>query len=295
MNLRDLDYFVAVAEEGHFGRAAERCHVSQPTLSMQLKKLEEEIGAPLIERAGRRMMLTEAGSLALPRAREVLRAAQDIRDIARAASDPFSGQATLGAFPTLAPYLFPRILPALAEAFPRAPLYLIEEKTAALVERLRGGALDAALLALPVEADGLHMETLFDDPFLLAVPRAHPLATRKTVEEKDIHNETLLLLEEGHCLRAQALSYCTRGGFAPSGQDFRATSLETLRQMVGAGLGVTFMPKLAVPKEKDGLSYLSLKPTPSRRIGLAWRESHPRAALFLRMAETMRMVMKKPG
>ncbi|MGH8369715.1 MAG: LysR substrate-binding domain-containing protein, partial [Gammaproteobacteria bacterium] len=238
MNLRDLQYLRALAEHRHFGRAAEASFVSQPTLSTQIRKLEEELGVVLVERGPRQVLLTEAGKAVLARAHEVLDAAEDIRQIARSLSDPGSRTVRLGIFPTLGPYLLPHVLPEVRKRFPKLELLLIEEKTEELLTRLREGRLDAAIVALPVNAEGLHSEFLFEEPFLLAVPEKHPLAKRATVTMDDLQDQDLLLLEEGHCLRDQALEVCHLGG-AHERSGFRATSLETLRYMVAGGTGIT--------------------------------------------------------
>jgi len=279
MNLRDLQYLVAVADARHFGRAAEASHVSQPTLSMQLKKLEESLGVRLFERTHKQVMVTGVGEEIVRRARTILRETEGLREAARAAQNPLAGELRLGAFPTLAPYFLPLAVPKLRKRLPKLKLLLTEEKTDRLLAMLKEGALDAALLALPIEEEGLETAELLDDPFLLAVPAGHALAKRKQVTRRDIAGMPLLLLEEGHCLRRQALEFCS---FAGTGErtDFRATSLETLRQMVAAGVGVTLMPKLAALKG-DGVAYIPFAPpAPLRTIGLVWRKSTARAEML---------------
>lgn len=272
MNLRDLDYLVAVADQLHFGKAAEYCHVSQPTLSMQLKKLEDYLGVQLFERTNKHVMITPVGEHIAECARRMLQDAQQIKDIAKMSQDPYAGDFRLGAFPTLAPYFLPLVVPAIRRKLPKLKLLLVEEKTAELLDKLKTGNLDAALVALPVEEEGLGSAPLFDDPFLLAVPHAHPLAKRKHINQSDIKGEQLLLLEDGHCLRSQALEVCSLIG-ASEHQDFRATSMETLRQMVAAGVGITLIPKLAMRK-KDGIIYIPFaKPAIFRTIGLVWRKT----------------------
>src|SRR6478672_5018094 len=246
MNLRDLRYFVALADHKHFGRAATASFVSQPTLSTQIRKLEEELGVALVERAPRRVMLTPIGREIADRARKVIADVAQMAEIARRSRDPEAGTVRLGLFPTLAPYLLPHVLPAVRARFPRLELLLVEEKTDAILARLRDGRLDAGILALPVHDEQLHIEPLFEEPFVLAVPRPHRLATRDTpLALAELDHEHLLLLEEGHCLRDQALDVCRLAG-ADERDGFRATSLETLRQMVAAGVGVTLLPMLAV-------------------------------------------------
>lgn len=280
MNLRDLQYLVALAETRHFGRAAERCHVSQPTLSAQLRKLEEFLGVTLIERRPRRVGLTPAGEAVVERARRMLRDAEDIRALARASQDPLGGQLKLGLIPTLGPYLLPRVAPRITRALPKLQLMLHEFQTAPLVERVVQGELDVAILALPADTRGLVTRSLFAEAFLVAMPEHHRLTARKRVKIGDLAGEKLLLLEEGHCLRDQALEVCERAGTGE--QSFRATSLETLRQMVAAGLGITLLPRLAAEGPFASARGLTVRPfsppAPSRDIGAAWRRSTSRGA-----------------
>ncbi len=279
MNLRDLEYLVALGTTGHFGRAAERCHVSQPTLSAQLRKLEEFLGVALVERRPRRVALTAAGEAVVERARRMLRDADDIRSLARASQDPLAGSLKVGLIPTLGPYLLPRVAPRIAKALPKLQLLLHEYQTAPLIERTLAGELDLAILALPAETRGLVTRTLFEESFFVAMPKAHRLAARKRVKGADLEGETLLLLEEGHCLRDQALEVCAHVGTEE--QAFRATSLETLRQMVAAGLGLTLLPRLAAEGPFASTRSLAVRPfaapSPNRVIGAAWRRSTSRA------------------
>jgi LysR family transcriptional regulator, hydrogen peroxide-inducible genes activator len=278
MTLRDLEYLVALAETRHFGRAAERCHVSQPTLSAQLRKLEEGLGVALVERRPRRVALTAAGEAVVERARRMLRDADDIRSLARARQDPLSGALKVGLIPTLGPYLLPRAAPKLSRALPKLQLMLHEYRTAALVERTLSGELDLAILALPADTKGLVTRSLFAEAFLVAVPERHRLAAKRRVRAADLEGEKLLLLEEGHCLRDQALEVCARVGTEE--QDFRATSLETLRQMVASGLGITLLPRLAAEGPFASARGLAVRPfappSPNRVIGAAWRRSSSR-------------------
>lgn len=278
MNLRDLQYLVALAETRHFGRAARQCHVSQPTLSAQLKKLEEFLGVPLIERQPRRIALTAAGTAVVERARRMLRDAEDIRSLARATQDPLGGQLKIGLIPTLGPYLLPRIAPRLQRALPKLQLLLHEHQTAPLIARVVEGELDLALLALPTDTRGLETRSLFAEAFVVAMPDRHRLAARRRLKTIDLAGEKLLLLEDGHCLRDQALDVCRKAGTEE--QDFGATSLETLRQMVAAGLGLTLLPRLAVEGPFGAARGLAVRPfappSPSRLIGAAWRRSTTR-------------------
>ncbi|HRA35361.1 MAG TPA: LysR substrate-binding domain-containing protein [Acidimicrobiales bacterium] len=288
MNLRDLAYLVAVADHRHFGRAAEACFVSQPTLSTQIKKLETELGVSLVERNPRHILLTPAGDQVVARARAMLQQADDIRGIAQLAKDPESGSIRLGLFPTLAPYLLPHVVPAIHARFPHLELLLVEEKTEVVMARLRSGELDAGVLALPVGHEGLHMQPLFTEEFVLAVPADHPLADAGgPVDLSVLTTEDLLLLEEGHCLRDQALEVCRLSG-SRERRGFRATSLETLRQMVAAGVGVTLLPELAVqppvPPSDDIVLLRFAPPAPSRQIALVWRETSTYEALLPELA-----------
>lgn len=292
MNLRDLEYLVAVADHRHFGDAAAACFVSQPTLSTQLKKLETELGVELIERNPRNIALTHAGERIVEKARDVLGQVDDIRAVARAASDPASGTFRLGLFPTLAPYLLPHVVGRLHARFPELELLLTEEKTAVLLERLRDGRLDAALLARPVHDDQLHEELLFVEDFVLAVPADHPLAgTPGPVDPSVLAGQEVLLLDEGHCLRDQALSVCSLVG-ASERRGFRATSLETLRQMVAAGVGVTLLPRLAVeppvPASPDVRTVPLGEPVPHREIAMYWRRTSPYRDFLPLLADTLR-------
>ncbi|HKY15228.1 MAG TPA: LysR substrate-binding domain-containing protein [Microthrixaceae bacterium] len=279
MNLRDLSYLVAVADERHFGRAAKRCFVSQPTLSTQIKKLERELGVELIERSPGRVMLTAAGERIVERARITLMEAANIEDIARRSRDPEAGTLSVGLFPTLAPYLLPHVVPHVRDRFPRLELLLVEEKTEEILRRLRDGRLDVGVLALPIDVPGLHAEPLFEEDFVLAVPAEHRLAGLVgPVPSSIIVGESLLLLEEGHCLREQALAVCELSG-ASERSGFRATSLETLRQMVAAGVGVTLLPELSVQPpvaQSDDVVLLRFsEPVPRRRIAMFWRDTSP--------------------
>lgn len=296
MNLQDLRYLVAVADHRHFGRAAEACFVSQPTLSTQLKKLERELGVELIERNPRHIMLTTVGEAVVERARVVLREADNIRQIARRATDPESGSLRIGLFPTLAPYLLPHVVPVLHERFPKLELLLVEEKSAVVHQRLRDGQLDVGLLALPVHDDHLHREELFTEEFVLAVPTGHPLShVEGTVATSVLAGGRVLLLEEGHCLRDQALSVCQIVG-AEERSGFRATSLETLRQMVAAGVGMTLLPELAVHAPVPASDDITLvrfdPPVPRREIAMFWRRTSPYSDFLPQIAQVIRDVAR---
>ena len=293
MNLRDLRYLVALADHKHFGRAAEACFVSQPTLSTQLKKFEDEIGMALVERNPRNVMLTEVGEAVVARARIILREADEIKAIARRAKDPESGTVRLGIFPTLGPYLLPHIVPNIVKRFPKLELILVEEKTEVLLKKLHDGELDAAVLALPIHDDSLHAEFLFEETFVLALNKQHRLAKAKRVKLADLANESLLLLDDGHCLRDQALEVCQMAG-AGERSGFRATSLETLRHMVSANVGVTLMPALSVHAPAPPSPNVTLipfaEPAPHRRIAMIWRRTSALTAFLHQLVPMIRQI-----
>ena len=291
MNLRDLKYLVALAEHRHFGRAAAACFISQPTLSTQIKKLEDELGVSLVERAPRHVMLTPAGRDAAERARRIIADVDEMREAARRSQNPEAGTVRLGIFPTLGPYLLPHVVSRVRERFQQLELLLIEEKTEVILRQLRDGKLDAGILALPLHDDQLHIEFLFEEPFMLAVPQAHALASSKPLTMRDLSNESLLLLEDGHCLRDQALDVCHLAG-AGEKTGFRATSLETLRQMVAANVGITLLPVLAVKPPvaaSQDIRLLSFRaPAPSRRIAMVWRRSSAMSEFLSKLAALFR-------
>jgi LysR family hydrogen peroxide-inducible transcriptional activator len=288
VNLRDLKYLVAVAEHRHFGRAAEACFVSQPTLSTQLKKLEEELGVTLIERTNRQVLLTAVGERVVAQAQRVLREANQLSHIAEEYTDPFGGEFRLGVIPTVAPYLLPKILGPIRKNLPNLKTQLTEGQTAVISSMLREGDLDAVILALPIDEENVEERKLYTEPFYLAVSRVHELANKKKVTVEDLDDEQVLLLEDGHCLRDQALEVCNSHN-AVENTNFRATSLETLRQMVVADVGITLMPKLAVPaKPAAGIRYIPFRgEVPHRDIGLCWRKSSPREPLLEKLAEVL--------
>lgn len=292
MNLRDLRYLVALAEHRHFGRAAEASFVSQPTLSTQIKKLEDELGVALVERTPRKVLLTEVGEEIARRAREVLNEVEQIKAVARRTIDPESGTLRLGLFPTLGPYLLPHVIPRVQARFPRLELLLVEEKTEVILRQLREGRLDAGILALPVHDSQLHAEPLFDEPFVLAVPAGNELAARRNLTLEDLAEQSLLLLEDGHCLRDQALEVCRLAG-AGERAGFRATSLETLRQMVAANVGVTLLPTLAVKPPVPRTERIRLiefaGDAPSRSIAMLWRKSTAMHAFLQAFAAEFRL------
>ncbi|MEO6365227.1 MAG: LysR substrate-binding domain-containing protein [Luteimonas sp.] len=293
MNLRDFGYLVALSDYKHFGRAAAACFISQPTLSTQIRKLEDELGVALVERAPRKVMLTPIGHDIVERARRIVGDVEQIRESARRSQNPEAGTVRLGVFPTLGPYLLPHAVPRLHARFPQLELLLVEEKSDVLLARLQEGRLDAALLALPVHDDQLQTEFLFEEPFVLAVPGAHPLAKRDSLSLKELSQQKLLLLADGHCLRDQALDVCRLSGASEMGE-FQATSLETLRQMVAANVGVTLLPMLAIQPpvaRSDNIHLLGFSDSqPSRRIAMVWRRSSAMAAFLQSLAEVFRQL-----
>ena len=290
MNLRELEYLVALDEERHFHKAAARCFVSQPTLSGQLKKLEQELDVLLVERTSRQVVMTDVGRAVVAQARRVLAEARNIKEIARQFDDPMAGEVQVGIIPTIAPYLLPEIMPQLSQHYPQLKLWLHEHQTAVLLEKLRHAELDLLILALPVETDEFAELDLFQEPFWLAVPHSEPLVGKSRIGLSDIDNRELLLLQEGHCLRGQALDVCLMAG-ARENSAFRATSLETLRHMVGEGMGLTLIPELAVPKrraKRDSVQYLPFKqPAPSRRVGMLFRKGSYREVCYQNLARVI--------
>lgn len=295
LTLRQLQYAVAVADSGRFRLAAEACHVSQPALSTQLAQLERALGARLFERDRRRVLVTPAGEALLARARAVLAAAADLVESAQRLGDPLSGRLRIGVIPTVAPYVLPEVAPALRRAFPRLELLWREDRTARVVEDLAVGALDAGLLALEAELGDLEQAPVARDPFLLAAPSGHPLTRRARVRLPDLDGARVLLLEDGHCLRAQALALCARTRVEEA--DFRATSLATLTQMVVGGAGVTLLPSLAARVENRS-GALALRPfeapAPGRTLALVWRRGAPQAEALRAIARVVKEAWPRP-
>lgn len=279
IKIRDLEYLDAIELHRHFGKAAAACHVSQPTLSGQLMKLEEQLGVSLIERHPRNIMLTPAGELLLNKARKVLAAARELEMTALTLGDPFSGEFHLGLIPTLAPYLLPIMMPVLIDKLPKMEFYLHEQKTSELLAMLQQGKLDALILPWLDNMTGVEAYDLFEEPFVLTVSKKHELAKRKHVKLDDLEGHKVLTLEDGHCLREQALGYCFSAG-ADEDKRFQATSLETLRYMVAANIGITLLPELATrgqPASED-IVYIEFQPPkPCRRIVLLVRQQYTRS------------------
>jgi LysR family hydrogen peroxide-inducible transcriptional activator len=289
-SLRQLQYAVAVADTGGFGRAAELCHVSQPSLSAQVAKLEAALGVRLFERDRRHVLLTRAGEILLAEARRVLGSADDLASAARQLLDPLAGTLRIGVIGTVSPYLLSEIVPALRREFPRLTLLWTEEKTGPLLDDLGTGRLDGVLLALVAGTDAYEHQLVGEDDFVLAGPPGHPLlASKRPVDPRELEGAQVLLLADGHCFRDQALALCGTAGAEPA--DFRATSLGTLVQVVAGGAGVTLLPALSLPVEnrRGALAIRRFrKPAPSRTIVLAWRRRSPLAAALRGLARVMK-------
>jgi LysR family transcriptional regulator, hydrogen peroxide-inducible genes activator len=287
-SLRQLEYVVAVADTLNFRKAAELCHVSQPSLSAQLAQLEEAIGVQLFERDRRRVLITHHGTEVIERARVVLRGADDVETAARHAADPFAGTLRIGVIPTISPYLLPRIAPVVRRAYPRLQLMWSEDKTAVLAQRLESGSLDAMIVAREADLGDVAVEILAEDRFLLAASPSHPLTrSSRPVRPGELRGENVLLLEDGHCFRDQALAICARA--KAHELQFRATSLTTLVQMVAAGDAVTLLPELAASVEGRHLKLRKFaNPAPHRTIVLAWRKSSPMRDALRTFAKTLR-------
>ncbi|MGB1906267.1 MAG: DNA-binding transcriptional regulator OxyR [Spongiibacter sp.] len=296
VKIRDLQYLDAVARHQHFGRAAESCFVSQPTLSGQIMKLEEQLGLMLIERHRKRVMLTPAGEALIARARAVLRAADDFEETAKALSDPLSGSLHLGLIPTVAPYLLPHIMGGLSSDLPNIDFYLHENQTQVLLQQLDEGQLDVVILSWLDSIEHVERYSLFKEALVLTVPLRQPLAKKREATLADLDGQLVLTLEDGHCLRDETLDYCFSAG-AREDDRFQATSLETLRYMVASGLGITLMPELAVRSSDidQGLSYIPFRePPPTREICLLVRPNYSRMECVRAMVASIRQSMAKP-
>ena len=290
--MKQLQYLVALADTRHFRRAAERCHITQSTLSAGIRDLESVLGTAVAERSNRHVLITRIGEQIAERAKALLRDAEEVMEVARAGRAPMTGEMRLGVIPTIGPFLLPRVLPGLRERFPELTVYLREEQTAPLIARLEEGELDTALIALPCETGDLGIEGIMEDEFLFACNRDHALAGAGEVSLDALAGQRLLLLEEGHCLRGHALDACEMGDTIARAQ-FEASSLHTLVHMVAAGIGVTLIPRLAVDAhiaQGADISLSRLAVPASRRIGLAWRGTSSRAEEFRLLATTLRQL-----
>ena len=283
MTLTELRYIVAVARERHFGRAAEACFVSQPTLSVAIKKLEEELDLKIFERGASEVSVTPLGEEIVRQAQSVIEQASAIKEIAKRGKDPLAGALRLGIIYTIGPYLLPELVRHCIELYPQMPLMLQENFTAKLLEMLRAGEIDCAIMAEPFPDSGLAMAQLYDEPFLAAVPAQHPLAAREWVSSDELKNETMLLLGTGHCFRDHVLEVCPEFARFSSNAEgirksFEGSSLETIKHMVASGMGVTVVPQLSMPREpQEHVRYIAFEPpVPTRRVVLAWRRSFTR-------------------
>jgi len=287
MTLTELKYIVAVARAKHFGHAAESCFVAQPTLSVAIKKLEDELGVTLFERGGSEVSVTPVGAQIVAQAERVLEQTAAIKELAKQNKDPLAGPLRLGVIYTIGPYLLPPLVKNLIDNVPQMPLVLQENFTVKLLELLRQGELDAAIMALPLPDHGMLMQTLYDEPFVVAMPRTHAWAKRKEISADDLKAETMLLLGSGHCFRDQVLEVCPEmARFSSPGngmqRTFEGSSLETIRHMVASGIGLTVLPRASVRDMDDPNGMLTFvpfsTPAPSRRVVIVWRKSFTRRA-----------------
>lgn len=295
-SLQQLRFLAAIAEHRHFGRAAEACSVTQSTLSAGIQELEDRLGVSLVERSRRHVLLTRIGEDVVGRGRRLLDDAEALVETARGGREPLSGPLRLGVIPTIAPYLVPPLMPRLGRQFPKLQLYLREEQTAPLLEKLQAGQIDLALIALPYDTGEFEVMELGEDPILVALPRDHPLSKRPALSRAELAGENLLLMEDGHCLRSHALEACRLSG-PDRNEVFQGTSLRTVVQMAAGGLGVTLVPQMALAAELPRNGSLIARPlaaeAPPRRIALVWRRSSPRKPEFRRFATHIISVMKQ--
>jgi len=303
MTLTELRYIVTLAQESHFGRAAERCHVSQPTLSVGVKKLEDELGVLIFERTKSAVRLTPVGEGIVTQAQKVLEQAQSIRELAQAGKNQLAAPLKVGAIYTVGPYMFPHLIPQLHRVAPDMPLYIEENFTHVLRDKLRTGELDAIIIALPFqEADVLTLP-LYDEPFYVLMPANHSWSKKETIDAEMLNDKSLLLLGEGHCFRDQVLEACptTRKGEAPTHTTVESSSLETIRHMVASGLGVSILPLSAVDSHHYSAGVLDIRPltppVPFRTVAIAWRASFPRPRAIEVLADSIRLcsVAKPPA
>ena len=293
-SIKQLQYLTALAETEHFSKAAQLCNVTQSTLSAGIKELETVFGITLAERTKRSVIMTPIGREIAERAAKIIRDAQDMMALSAASDGPLTGRLQMGVIPTIAPYLLPKLLPALRQNYPRLDLTLRETQTAVLVDEVLSGRLDVALLALPASDNRLVEQPLFEDPFVLVIPASHPLVKQKQIDAKTLNQENLLLLEEGHCFRDQAIEFCSTSGLPGDMSQFStlgATSLATIAQMVSADFGITLLPQMAIEQETTHNKKLAVRPftppQPSRTIGLIWRKNSPRLEDFKALAEVI--------
>ena len=298
MTLTELRYIVAVARERNFGRAADACFVSQPTLSVAIRKLEEELKTQIFERTNTEVAMTSLGALIVDQAQRVLEEANSLKHLAKHGQDPLSGPLRLGAIYTIAPYLLPSLVRVAREELPNVPLFLEENFTVRLLEMLRQGALDCVVIAEPFASAGLNQIDLYDEPFLVAVPKGHPWEERKSIPHRELKEQNTLLLGTGHCFRDHVLGVCPELNRLGSGstigeqRSFEGSSLETIRQMVASGIGISVMPRTSateVVTPDQLIRYIPFEePIPTRRVCLVWRKNFPRSAAMTKLAEVIR-------
>lgn len=293
IKIRDLEYLSAIEQFRHFGKAANSCFVSQPTLSGQLMKLEQQLGLQLVERHRHNVMLTPAGAKLVKDARKVLQAAEDFERAAKNLLDPLAGDLHVGLIPTLAPYLLPHVMSGLTTTLPKIQFYLHEKQTKDLLQQLDEGKLDVLILPYLEEMNKFESYYLFDEPFILAVPKNHSLASHTSLTLNDLHKQSILTLEDGHCLKDQTLGYCFSAG-AKENTSFQATSLETLRHMVGSGIGITLLPALATNHQtQDNICYMPFDdPSPIRKIALVIRPNYSRMECVRALVASIRASIK---
>jgi LysR family transcriptional regulator, hydrogen peroxide-inducible genes activator len=295
MNFRDLEYLIALEELKHFRKAAEKCFVSQPTLSGQIRKLEDELNVQLMERSSRKVIFTQAGLDIVSKAKTILMEAKALKEIAKSHNEPMQGTLHIGLIPTVAPYLLPLIIPTMKKNFPDLELYLHENQTDVLIKQLEEGELDCLMLAILPNMEALKQYSLYEEPLELALSESHAWASKSKVAIEELSGEHLLMLEDGHCLRDQAMGFCFAAG-AIEDNSFKATSLETLRHMISADNGLTLLPQLAIPMSRDqaGIKYIPFKqPIPSRTIGLVCRKNSVRKVCFEELSKLIATTVHK--
>ena len=297
MNLRELEYLAAIDEFRHFRKAAEKCFVSQPTLSGQLKKLESEIGVQLVERTTRNVFLTPIGQEIVKKAHIILAEAASIEDLVKTYSDPMSGRVNIGLIPTIAPYLLPHIVQPIKRTYPQLEIILHEVQTEVMLKQLGEGTLDAGILAVPLETRGIEQIILYNEPFYVAVNNQHEFAKKTKIIKEDLRGETLLLLGEGHCLRGQVLEVCSYA-MTKERKDFQDTSLETIRHMVSTGIGITLIPQTAIfskiLNQNSPIKYIPFsKPAPARSVGLLFRKNSNRKTCFQNLSDLIQKNIQK--
>ena len=295
MTLTELRYIVAVARERHFGRAAEACFVSQPTLSVAIKKLEDELNIQIFERSGSELAITSLGQSIIHQAQKVLDEAQVIKHLAQHGQDPLSGPVRLGTIYTIAPYLLPKLIARSREELPQMPLYLQENFTVKLLELLKQGDIDAAILADPFPQSGLEVLPLYDEGFMVAIPQGHPWEGLSMIQHDELKSQTTLLLGQGHCFRDQVLDICPDMQKSQNDSDlssFEGSSLETIRQMVAGGIGISIMPMTSIPEDGHSTGLIRYvrfaDPIPKRRVVLAWRKSYARTKAMHALADAIK-------